>query len=139
MGFLSVADDFPHVGFAVQPEQRRLRGWPGGMPAARAAVCSFFLKNPTDFLLQQPQRVRDGTWWQQPSGWPEREVAFFDQRRKPAGSVCQAGAGTAAGSVPMATPCHRRVPAEAAAGMETLAWRRLFDRLGSWDDPGCGR
>lgn len=139
VGFLSVADDFPRVGFAVQPERRRRRGRPGAMPAARSLVCSFFLKNRTDFFLQQPERVQEGTWWQQPSGWPEREVAFFDRRWKSAGAVCQAGPGTAAGSVPTATPCHRRVPAEAAPGMETLAWRRLFDRLGSWDDPVCGR
>lgn len=74
-------------------------------------------------------------------------MTFFAHRRKPAGAVGQAG--TAAGSVPMATSCcpqaawegdcHQRVPAEAAPGMETLAWWRLLDHLESQDGPGSGR
>lgn len=57
VGFLSVADGFPWMGFAVWPE-RRSRGWRGrlGETPALSPVHSSYLKPPKGFPSQQPER-----------------------------------------------------------------------------------
>lgn len=51
VGFWSVADNFPHVGFAVQLERRCC----GQMGWLHTLVCCFCLKIPEDLPLKQPE------------------------------------------------------------------------------------